>query len=305
MGLTIFFWILNALGNVYTTQYEFKIKYYNNPKDLVIVTDLPEKLNLKVSGIGFDLLSCKLSYSSKPLLIDLSQVSVQNNYENDLKRLKINFDDYKNFWFTQLGNQIEVNEIFPKSVDVLLDKKAEKMIEIIPLLQLGFEKQFQIEGKVSVKPAVVNVSGPKSIIDSITQVFTKEIKYEQLDESVTLISEFNDIHQSQKLSFDPNKVLIHIPVEKYTESSIHIPISYKNVPDSIELKAIPGSVEIKFMVPLGKLSTIIPSKFIVSVDYNKMNDRYNKLKVNLEKYPSNLTSLSIKPSKVEYIIKRK
>lgn len=304
LGLTIFFWVLNALGNSYTTNIEFEVLYENAPKEQVIINELPKQLSLKINGLGFDILSYKLKIKSKPIVIDLAMVDLDPNYKL-IKRANVNFEQYKSLLYSQLGNQIEVLDIFPKSVEVLLDKKASKVVEIIPKVELSYEKQYQLDGEIRVKPAIVKITGPKTILDTLSNVYTQPIAYNQLEESVTHTAGFDSMYQNQKIKFDQHQVIVFIPVEKFTESTLMVPIDYKNVPDSIELKAIPNEIELTYMVPLSKLSHVSSSKFYAYVDYNHVNQKYNKLKIVLQTFPDYLKSVTIKPSKVEYIIKKK
>ena len=94
------------------------------------------------------------------------------------------------------------------------------------------------------------MTGPKSVLDTLQNVYTEDISFNGLEENTTLEVSLNENYRSQRLSFDLNKVIVFIPVEKFTESTINIPINYINVPDSIELKAIPNEVQLKFMTPL-------------------------------------------------------
>lgn len=301
LSLTIFFWLLNALGNTYSTSFKIKVEYRNNPENYVILNDLPSHLLVNVSGSGFDLFGYKLRLNKPTLDIDLVGI-------NDLDRINnttIDFNIYKSFISKKLGNQIIVNELQPEKINVNLDEQASKLVLIEPILNLNFEKQYQLDGNVKVKPAVVNVIGPKTVLDTLNKVYTDLITFDDLEETTTREVKFNTKHKTQRLTFDLNKVIVFIPVEKFTESTISIPIDYINVPDSIELKAIPQEVNLKFMVPLSKLSNLTPSKFKVNVDFNNVNDKYGKLKVNLSMYPNYLKSITIKPSKVEYILKKK
>jgi hypothetical protein len=302
--LTIFFWLLNALGNTYSTTIVVDVEYKNNPKNFVILNDLPNQIFVNVSGLGFDLLGYQLKFEKRPLVIDLLGVK-------GLKKLKdsfnstLDFSVYRSFISKELGNQIEVNQLSPEKVDVLLDKQASKLVEIKPILSLDFENQYQLDGDVKVKPAVVNVIGPKTVLDTLQVVYTEDIIFRGLETTITHEASFNELHKPQRLSFDLTKVIVYIPVEKFTESSVNVPINYINVPDSIELKAIPNEVQLKFMTPLSKISNLTVSKFNVNVDYLKVNEKYSKLKVSLTKYPNYLKSITIKPSKVEYILKKK
>lgn len=302
--LTIFFWLLNALGNTYSTTIVVDVEYKNNPKNFVILNDLPNQLFVNVSGLGFDLLGYQLKIEKQPLVIDLLDVKGLNKLNNSFNST-IDFSVYRSYISNELGNQIEVNQLSPEKVDVLLDQQANKLVVIKPILSLDFENQYQLDGNVKVKPAVVNVIGPKTVLDTLQAVYTEDIIYNGLEKTITHEALFNKQHKLQRLSFDLSKVIVFVPVEKFTESSVNIPINYINVPDSIELKAIPNEVQIKFMTPLNKISNITESKFNVNVDFNNVNDKYGKLKVNLSVYPNYLKSIIIKPSKVEYILKKK
>lgn len=303
--LTIFFWILNALGNNYTSTIEFNVVYKNNPAQYIIISNLPQKLTLKINGLGFDILSSKLNLSSTPIIIDLSKIKIIKSENEELKKSKVNFDDYKSFLFSQIGNQLDVKEIYPKSVEILLDEKSQKLIKVEPLVEMDFEKQYQQDGEIKVKPAVVNVVGPKTILDTLNTIYTDKIVYKDVDETITESIGFDNEYKNARLTFNQEKVIVHIPVEKFTESSTIVKLAYINVPDSIELKAIPDEIEIKYMVPLSKLSNITSSKFNAFVDGSNIHYKYNKLKVKMDSYPLYLKSISIKPSKVEYILKKK
>ena len=101
-------------------------------------------------------------------------------------------------------------------------------------------------------------------------------------------------------------MLLHIPVEKFTESSKLIEVQSINVPDSIEIKAIPNKIEVKFLIPLSKMASLASAKFIADIDYTQINDNFNhKLKVELTNYPSYIQSITLNPGKVEYILKKR
>lgn len=298
------FWILNALGKGYSTTIIVNVEYKNNPKNYVVLSELPNQLYVEVSSLGFDLLSYQLKLNKPPLTIDLERVKgLRRNGESFFS--SVDFSVYNSFISKELGHNISVNSISPSKIDILLDVNAQKNVKISPIYNITFENQFQLDGNIIIKPAIVNISGPKSVVDTIQQVFTEEITLNNLSNTISKVVKFNKEHKKQHISFDMDEVIAHIPVEKFTESSILLPLEYINVPDTVELKAIPNEVELKFNLPLSKLSLLTTSKFNVFVDFNNVNNKYSKLRVNLSSYPKYLKNIKIKPSKVEYIIKRK
>ena len=99
--LATFFWLLNSLGNLYTTQISFKATYINSPKEKVVLNNLPETFNIKAKALGFDLLAYKMTFSKPELIIDLlklKELNVKkdlNSYESEDYRELVRKDGLK------------------------------------------------------------------------------------------------------------------------------------------------------------------------------------------------------------------
>ncbi len=302
LALAVFFWLLNALSKNFTTDAVFNVSYVNQPSNKVVLNELPDQLKIKIKGLGFDLMAYKLRLKGSTINVDLSDL---NQFNNQLQSSTLASSSFYSYISNQLGEQIEIKEIYPDSIHFLFDEKKEKKVKIIPITQLNFEKQFQLYGEMLVKPAVTKISGPASIIDTITAVYTEELVLNDLSETKTETVPFLQEYAFKKLNFNPSKIIIHIPVEKFTESSVMVNVTYVNVPDSIEIKAIPNEVELKFLIPLSKMASLASAKFIAEIDYTEINDNFShKLKIVLAEYPEYIQSLTLNPGKVEYILKK-
>jgi len=299
--LASFFWLLNALSNNYLTELDFDIVYKNYPKEKVILNKLPSTIKIMGRGLGFDLMAYKYKIGADSILIDFAEFS---EFESNEK--KISTKVFNASITSQLGNKIEVEGIYPETIILKLDEKKERVVRVLPITKITLEKQYQLYGDIDVKPAVVKVSGPKQIIDTLKHVYTEPIIFNDLNKTITQNVSISESFNNSQLSCDPKTVLIHVPVEKFTETTIQVPLSYKNVPDSIMLKAIPNKVEVKFMTPLSKINKIKLENFKAEVDYSMLNSNFNsKLKVELIQYPKLIKSITINPRKVEYILKKR
>jgi hypothetical protein len=303
LSLSILFWLLNTLSKTSSTQVLFDVSYINEPINKVILNELPKQLTIKIRGLGFDLMAYKLRINPSLVEVDLSRLEGLNDEVRSSTLASVYFS---NSIGNQLGEQLEIKAIFPDSIRFLFDKRVEKKVEIIPNIALNFKRQFQLHGKIIVKPAVTTVSGPASVLDTLTEIYTADLILNELAETTTESIGFNSVYSKSKLLFNPEKVLLHIPVEKFTETTIMVSVKAINVPDSLEIKPIPSEVEVKFLIPLSKMVTLPSAKFSAEIDYNQMNDNFNhKLKVELTKYPLDIQSLTLNPRKVEYILKKR
>ncbi len=304
--LAIFFWLLNALSKNFTNEIVFKVEYTNAPPNKIVVNELPQQIKIKIKGLGFDLLAYKLRLKESILNINLSQIEGAKKQVDKLERIQLPTTFFSSSIGNQLGEDIEIKEIYPESLVFILDDEKEKVLKIVPVTKIEYEKQFQLFGKIIVKPAVVKVVGPASILDTLTQIYTQNKVYNNLSETVSESVGFKTAYALQKIKFSEEKVLLYIPVEKYTETAIAIKIETINTPDSLLIKAIPNEIELKFMLPLSKMANLASAKFKAVVDYHQINENMNhKLKVELIEYPEYIQSSKLTPNKVEYILKRK
>jgi hypothetical protein len=304
--LAVFFWLLNALGNIYSTNVVFNVTYLNHPKKQVILNDLPSTLNINIKGLGFDLMGYKLKFNQPVIDIDLAAIEKNRINNKSLFSKSVATNSFFTKISSQLGQHIEIKGITPDSIRFLIDEKAEKILPIIPEIDITYSQQYQLFGKIIVKPSVVKVVGAKSVLDTLTKVFTEKITLKNLSESTNEAVSYDVRYDKLKLNFNPQKAILYVPVEKFTETTRSIKINTINVPDSIDLKTIPKEIEIKFQLPLSKIASLESAIFFANVDFNTIDkDFTRKLKVNLVNYPSYIKAIVISPSKVEYIIKKK
>lgn len=303
LSLSLLFWLLNALSKTSTTEVLFKVSYVNQPMNKVILNELPKQLSIKIKGLGFDLMGYKLRLRQSGVKVDLSRLERLND---EVRTSTLATSSFSNAIGNQLGEQIEIKAIFPDSIRFLLDKRVEKKVKIIANTTLNFKKQFQQYGKTIIKPAITTVSGPASILDTLTEIYTADLIVNDLAETITESIGFNSVYLESKLLFNPQKVVLHIPVEKFTETTIMVNVKAINVPDSLEIKPIPSEVEVKFIIPLSKMAKLTSTTFNAEIDYHQMNENFNhKLKVLLTQYPAYIQSLTLNPRKVEYILKKR
>ena len=139
--LSSFFWLLNALSKKFITEIDFKVTYINTPKSKVVLNDLSDKINIKIKGLGFDLLAYKLKFTKPLLTIDLAKVRGLNNAHKSIQNITLPTSSFTSIIANQLGDQIEIKNIYPDSILFQVDDKKEKKVKIIPITNITFEKQ--------------------------------------------------------------------------------------------------------------------------------------------------------------------
>ncbi len=290
-------WFLNALGKDYTTTLTYSVKYVNPPKNLFLANAPPSKLELNVQAHGFTLLRHKLAFSFSPIVLDLTTISQNMNQSSN--EILVPSEVLIRRIGTQISKEISVNEVSPPVLSLVFDSLETKVIPVIPRVSTGFKPQFFLKGIIAAKPDSIKISGPAGILDTLTFVYTENRTFSGLEASAERI--LNVIHP-RNTSISPEKVTVHIPVEKFTEKELTLPVKVINNPDDVELKLFPPQVSVLFLVGLSEYENVTASIFTASVDYNQVRAGDATLVVTVETQQPFIQLMKVSPNSVEYLI---
>jgi hypothetical protein len=300
--LSILFWFLTVMNKEYETVLSYPVKYIRFPKGKVLVNDVPERLDLSVQSRGFTLLRFKLKSRLVPIIFDVNSFSLNTIAGKKPLTMYILTDYAIEKIQQQLSSEIRVVSISPDSLYFQFADMHSKKIKVTVNLDMEFEKQYMQVADMIIKPDSVMISGPGTMIDTIEYAGTIPKKMTGINENVELDMKLQPI---ENVEYSVDEVSITIPVEKFTEVAIKIPIEVLNVPDTLFLRMFPNEVEIVYRVGLSDFGKVNEHMFQAVVDYaDKENNIGNKLKVDLRKAPEYVMITDYHPKNIEYIIEK-
>lgn len=303
VGISTVFWFLNKLGNEFNTTIYYPVKYTNIPKNKVVTSDLPSKLELHVSGFGYNLLRYKFKFIPFPINIDLSKYTQKQVEKEGLKTTVIHTRLIKSNIRNQLGKNINVLDILPDTITCKYANVVSKKVAIKDNASLQFDAQCMLNGKIEFTPDSVLVSGSEQIIDTLKYIYTKKLKFKNLNKDIERNISLQSI---ENLSIAKKRAIIKIKVSKFTENTMQIPIKTNNVPDSLKLITFPQKANVKYMVSLNNCDKISERDFNLEVNYKDIEKLLgDKLTVKLSYKSNKVKAVSFKPPFVEYIIENK
>lgn len=300
--ISIGLWYLNALSKDYTTFIQYDVHYENFPQGKALTKELPEKLTFKVKGLGFSILKHKMLAYTTSITLPI------DNFRLDISRKDNQYIYYlltkytKDWVSSQLGSDVQLVEIQPDTLVFNFTDVIEKKVPIKPSLTLQFEKQYTQNGHYIVKPDSVVVSGPQVLLDTLSFIPTKEFKAKNIKDT---IKQELELMTFKRITSKTSKVFLTIPVEKFTEFSLSVPIEASNVPEGLKIRTFPSSVTVSCIVGLSAYDKMSPYMFRAVVDYNNLiGNQQSKVKVDLVKNPANVQNVRFYPRSVEYIIEK-
>jgi hypothetical protein len=298
------FWFLNALSKDYTTTVSYPVNYKNLPKDKILIRELPDKLFLEVKGGGFALLRYKISTAFQPINLNVShQINNKKTRNNILHYIMhTNNTQTKRNISRQLNKDINLQKIIPDTIGLHFANIIQKKVPVVPNVEITYASQFSLDGKITTIPDSIIASGPSTVIDTLQKVYTSLLEFNELDRNTKRNTSLKKI---DKISFSNKRVVVKIPIDRYTEASQLIEITPINTPDSLNLRLFPAKIKVNYKVGLNNFNKIGENDFKVIVNYKNLTSKSDFLKIKLKKYPENIKDIEISPSKVEFIIEKK
>ncbi len=289
------------LTGEYTETVIYPVIYKHSLKNKIIINQPDKYLSIIYKVKGFDLSFSNYLNKKKPLIINLYKqnlVKEGNVFKSELNTSK---------FLKQISEQLSITEesliINPDSVSLYFINIFHKKVPVKFNISTSFDKQCGLYKPVIYKPDSIIISGVKSDIDNIRQIETEFKVLKKLNKSIFLTLKAIKPKSVNKIDISTDKVTCFIPVEKFTEGNVIVPISVMNNINSKSLRIFPDKVQITYLVALDDYIKVNPSMFVAVVNYLDVKDNEdNKIQVRILSRPEYTKVTKIKPEKVEFII---
>lgn len=295
LGIAAFFWFLIKLSKEYEMVVNLPVEYANFPKDKILISKPDSMLLLKVSGNGFDLISYSLFGTSKVLEIDVA----------DLKLLKTGNDRYNYYLLTKsltekVNNSIKSKNftsiLQPDSLVLKMEILDERKVIVVPSVSYMLSPQYQLKRAIYIKPDSISIYGIKRNLKEIDSIITEKIELGEINKSIIVQS---TLKIPSSIKAQTSSAAIHIEVEKFTESSIGIPIKSELLSKK-NIKVFPARINIKYAVSLDKYKDVTADDFSIEVLEDSLVN--GRIHIHLKKHPSYVRIIDFSPKIAEYII---
>ena len=291
------FWFLSAMNQEYTTKINYKVEFIDFPADVRPASAVPEKLQVTIKDYGYNLIG--KTGSNQPLKISIKKYAVKD--KNDKSKLIISTHLLSDKFFPEASG-INILSVDPETVIFKVEKLKTKKVPINMNIDFSCTPLFMQSGKIQIIPDSIIVSGTEKTIKNILFAETEAAKFPDLSDTLRTTCKLKKING---IKISAKQVKIIIPVEKYTENSVIVPLQIKNCPDSLKLITFPDKITITYKVVLSQFKSVKKEDFILFVDCNEIKKNHpEKLKIMIESYPKFLKSVQISPEFIEYVIEK-
>lgn len=294
LSISIILWLLIKLRYEYVSTITYKINISELPDNKVVVESDSLSATVRVKALGYNLLRYKLFKYYKPLQATADGfVSSKGKYYILLTRQRERFSQ-------QLGADLTLLDVSPDTLYFQLSNVVQKRVTVKPDLRIAYAKQYMQAGNHSVSPSMIIVKGLASIIDTLSFIYTQPLVLENISDNIDIELPIKPI---KGISFQPSAVRISIPVEKFTEARVEVPVSCINKPIGFDVLLAPKAVTVSCNVAVSKYFTLKPDHFTIVCDFNDLiNEPSGKAHVKVSEHPDFIGRIQLEPRKVDFII---
>lgn len=294
-------WFLNALSKNYTTEIAYPVKYVNMPKNKFIINEPPQKLQLRVNAHGFTLLRYKLRLAFSPVVLNIAELMEENKVASG-SFYNIQSGSILDNISRQISSDINIMNVRPPTLQLIFDSLESRFVPIASNLDIQYLSRFSQAGEIQIIPSFAEITGPRAVVEQIDTIFTQRGQFKSIKSN---IEKETTLEIPDKITVDPRKVLVLIPVDEFTEKSFTLPLIIKSLPPDLKVRLFPQEAEVSFSIGLKQFTDITPDTFSLYVDWEESGNGVLNLPVRIDEIPDGIKSLKISPSHVEYLIERK
>lgn len=296
--VSIVFWFLTKLSKEYESTVTYPISYENLPQDKLIQETPQSEIDIHIKATGFKILSGKLF--PRTLKINASNLTSKskNKYYLLLSQQRLSVQK-------QMNTGVNIDHFISDSISLNLGFLGRKKVPVKLVSNLSYQAGYNVNGVVVIQPDSIEISGPESILDTITQVETINYTDNGVHESIHEELELKKFKVDQNVNFGVEKVTVDISVEKFTEGTLKVPFTILNLPADVTINTFPKEVELTYKVALSKFNQIRAATFLVECDYQlSAENNLSYLVPKLAKQSDLVKNVKITPNKIDFVIEK-
>ena len=238
-----FVWVMHTFSLDYSASMPYTVCVTTNLKGYAPDATARETLVVRGRGTGFYILKMrgfKRTPATLPLAVDARWFTPADEEEGVFR---LNVSDIRDKIAEQLGERFIIDFIETPQLTFAFVPQSYARVPVAAVLDLSFRPQYMQVGEVRLEPDSVLVYGDVKELQKLTQVGTGSISFRNVDKS---LQGYVPVEPVSGLRIDCEKVYYDIPVDRYVETTLTVPVTATHVPAGRTLMILPSQVELTF-----------------------------------------------------------
>lgn len=294
--LSSIFWMMQIYRQKFEATQVIPIKYVNVPDSIIFVNELPTHINTRIKDDGILLFRYYFTKDRDSLEINVREIV--NESSTNIIQGGVMEQLIKSKLFVS-SDLLTYSPSYISFQHVILN---ETRLPVIYDGHINLDPGYIIDGDLTIDPEFVKAYGSKENLDALKYAHTEADTLTDITEDKIVPIKIKPI---RGVKFVPNIVYLTIPVDKYNQKDIMVPVRCENLPPNMKIRFFPSSVKITMYVGKKRYNDITAEDFDVIVDYEDLkNLKDSTIPVRIVKSPDFVRTQNPEPSEVEYIIEQ-
>lgn len=292
--ISTFLWFTRELQKDFSTSLAVPIEFVDLPEGLAIMGDIPDHVEVNVSSHGFSIFGQSILGRVKPLKVFLGQFDGPGLMTLNEAALAARLQE-------SVSAEADILSFSPTQFSFTIESVANKTVPIRTVIEATFEEPFFLASAPYSIPDSVEVYGPASMINAITEIETEALVLHDLDESTELSAKLS---LPNHIECEIQDIQAGIKLDQWTEKRFQVPITVPDWGSALEMRTYPQETEVVFQVGMSEYENTKPAQFIIEVDINDPSALVDQFEVGLRisAAPSHVRRVEVQPQKVEFIL---
>jgi len=291
IAFSVIIWGTISLSEEYYANVNVPLQVVGFPNGFSIGNEIPENITIKLRGIGWKLFAVNIG----------KEVTYKISVKGDSGFIQIKLMDHltDNRWML---SELDIIDIVPNSLSFSIERRVTKKLPIVADLNLDYKVGYGLAKEVVLEPDSVLIDGPRSVVNSLTEIKTKEIKLSSLDK---LIIKNVDFIYLPGTSYETKFVSVNLDIQRIVDKQFDdIDVEVLDVPPDRDVILLPNKISCNVRGGIEILGKLEKDQFRAFVYYRDVVlDTLGNVIPHIE-HPANTTLKYIKPERLRYIIKK-
>jgi hypothetical protein len=291
IAFSVIIWGTISLSEEYYANVNVPLRVVGFPNGFSIGSEIPENITIKLRGIGWKLFAVNIG----------KDVAYNISVKGDSGFIQIKLMDHltDNRWML---SELDIIDIVPNSLAFSIERRVKKKLPIVADLNLDYKVGYGLAKQVVLEPDSIVLDGPQSVVNSLTEIKTKEIKLSSLDKLI--IKNIGFIYLPGT-SYGTKFVTVSLDVQRIVDKQFDdIDVEVLDVPPDRDVILLPNKISCDVRGGIEILGKLEKDQFRAFVFYRDVVlDTLGNVIPHIE-LPVNTTLKYIKPERLRYIIKK-
>ncbi len=267
------FWFFSALNKEYDASVRYPVVWNFDQDKFIVVEELPENIQINVSGLGWNLLRVNSGFGLQPLNLRLTDPTANHSLPG-------------NYFANQVAEaleQLQLNYIIEDSLLFNIDYRTVQTFPIyIDSLGIDLDDDYRIISPIQFDTELVEIEGPRKILAEMP----KDTFWVQVIET-NIDSDFNNeipiqIEYPDLMKVKPQTINVVFKVAKFINEEVKLPIQYINTEGLKNIFFKDSLITVKYLIQEDFKDSVYTDSLVVIADFKSINKADSTLTLSLQ-----------------------